>query len=117
MNTYETIDGTLKLESIGDGLLFNPETHESYEKRLCRKVRERKLRFPTLTFEVAYWTNADDRYGTCAPSGLKEVTFYRLDCVRECAKRIENRKQFKRIDGTSRIYDIVCTTPMKWGGY
>ena len=61
MNTYKTCDGNLKLKDIGDGLLFNPETNESYEKRLCSKVRERKLRFPTLTFEVAYWTSADFR--------------------------------------------------------
>ena len=103
MKTYKTCDGILKLKDIGDGLLFNPETNESYEKRLCRKVRVKKLRFPTLTFEVAYWTKSGDMRHT-------EVKFYRIDCIAEAEKRIENRKQFKWWDGTSRIYDMICTT-------
>lgn len=64
-----------------------------------------KLRIPTLSFRVAYWTKRDDDNCACAPSGLQTVHFYSDISESEAIERIENRRQFKR-GGRCTVYDI-----------
>lgn len=108
MTTYKTIDGELVLKRIGNGLLQNQETGECYESRLCKPVRKKRKRIPTLMVEVHYWTKRDDDTLHCMPSGRRRVYFYGVSDKYEACRRVESRKQFRRADGTSRIYYIEC---------
>ena len=107
METYITIDGKKKLQEIANDLLFDPVTFESYEKRLCKRVKltqRKRNNLPTIMVEVHYWTKRDDDTLHCMPSGRRRVYFYGVSDKYEAYRMIEARKQFKREDGSSRIY-------------
>ena len=89
MKTYKTVDGLKLLQPSEDGLMFDPVSFISYEKRLIKEAKPRKRRYP-YSFMVGYWHSGDLR--------TKIVTIYATD-KNVAVKRLERR--------FTNIYDIT----------
>jgi len=59
----------------------------------------------TYYLTVVYWTDKDDREGSCGPCGNIDVTV-KANSHSQAEAILESQKRFKRSDGSSRIYDI-----------